>query len=163
MKIKHLRLKNFAKFEDFEIIFNDGVTRLVGINGSGKTTVGLTAIWAGFKGIAEKSKTGQLIGERYRFIPDGEKSAKIEIKLHDEVANQDITLTRTITKKLNQIAIKTDGLECTKDYIENLFNITFLSAFASPALRKTNSRLKPNSKLKFLDNLITTSYLGFPI
>ena len=44
MKIRQLKLKNFAQFEDFEIVFNDDITHLVGINGSGKTTVGLNAI-----------------------------------------------------------------------------------------------------------------------
>ena len=73
MKIKEIRAKNFAKFTDFELVLNDQVTRLIGINGSGKTTVGLTLLWAGFKGIAEKSSTNQLIGERFRFLSEDKK------------------------------------------------------------------------------------------
>lgn len=129
MKIKEIRAKNFAKFTDFELVLNDEVTRLIGINGSGKTTVGLTLLWAGFKGIAEKSKTNQLIGERFRFIGEGKKSLDIEIILHDEQTGNEIKLKRHITKVLNQITIKSkDGRELSKDYIENLFNVTFLSA-----------------------------------
>lgn len=129
MKIKELRAKNFAKFTDFELIFNDEVTRLIGINGSGKTTVGLTLLWAGFKGIAEKSSTNQLIGERFRFIADGAKSLDIEILLHDELTGNEINIKRHITKTLNQLSFKSkDGRALTKDYIENLFNVTFLSA-----------------------------------
>ena len=129
MKIKALRAKNFAKFTDFELIYNDGVTRLVSLNGGGKTTVGLTLLWAGFKGIAEKSSTNQLIGERFRFIADGAKSLDIEILLHDEITGNDILIKRHITKTLNQLSFKSkDGRALTKDYIENLFNVTFLSA-----------------------------------
>ena len=47
MKLKSLKLKNFGKFTDFEIEYDDKVTKLIGMNGDGKTTVGLTAIWAG--------------------------------------------------------------------------------------------------------------------
>ncbi len=135
MKIKQLKLKNFAKFEDFQLQFNDSITNLIGINGAGKTTIGLTAIWAGFKGIAEKSKSGQLIGERFRFITPGKTSSDIIITLHDEAINTDITLTRHITKTSNTIKIESSPMYpgLTKEYIENLFNISFLSAshFAS--------------------------------
>jgi hypothetical protein len=128
MKIKALRLKNWVEFEDFEIVFNDDITHLVGINGSGKTTIGLNAIWAGFKGIAEKSKDA-LIGDRYRFIASGKKSLDIIITLHDEINDLDITLKRHITKDLNQISISSDhDQSLSKDYVENLLNVTFLSA-----------------------------------
>lgn len=129
MKIKQIRAKNYVKFDDFELTFNNEVTRLVGINGSGKTTVGLKLLWAGFKGIAEKSKTDQLIGERFRFIADGKKSLDIEILLHDELTGNEIIIKRHITKTLNQLSFKSkDGRELSKEYIENLFNVTFLSA-----------------------------------
>jgi len=129
MKIRQLKLKNFAQFEDFEIVFNDDITHLVGINGSGKTTVGLNAIWAGFKGIAEKSKDA-LIGERYRFISPGKKSLDIEITLHDNATEKDIILKRHITKDVNQISIESSGDDAPfdKQTVENLLNVTFLSA-----------------------------------
>jgi len=136
MKLKQLRLKNFAKFEDFELVFNDDITHLVGMNGDGKTTVGLTALWAGFKGIAEKSKTGALIGQRFRFITEGKKSLDVEITLHDEEKDIDVILTRHITKSTNTIKIDSSSLypELTKEYMENLFNVAFLSASHFSAL-----------------------------
>lgn len=128
MKIKEIRAKNFAKFTDFELVLNDKVTPLIGMNGSGKTTI-LTLLWAGFKGIAEKSSTDQLIGERFRFISDDAKSLDIGILLYDELTGNEIRLKRHITKTLNQLSFKSkDGRELSKDYIENLFNVTFLSA-----------------------------------
>ena len=135
MKISKLRLKNFVRFEDFEIVFNDSITNLVGINGAGKTTVGLTALWAGFKGIAEKSSTGHLIGERFRFISEGKKSLDIEITLKDELMDRTIVLTRHVTKSTNTIKITQDkDSELSKEYIENLFNVSFLSATHFSAL-----------------------------
>ena len=136
MKLSKLKLKNFAKFEDFEMVFNDDITHLMGMNGDGKTTVGLTAIWAGFKGIAEKSKTGALIGQRFRFITEGKKSLDVEITLHDEKKDMDIILTRHITKTANTIKIDSSSLypELTKEYMENLFNVAFLSASHFSAL-----------------------------
>ena len=87
MKIKKLKLDNFAEFTNFEVEFDGKITNLIGINGSGKTTIGLTAIWACLKGISEKSGKGQLIGERYRFIGSSKDTANIELTLLDEEKN----------------------------------------------------------------------------
>jgi len=136
MKIEKLRLRNFGQFEDFEIVFNDSITNLIGINGAGKTTVGLTALWAGFKGILERSTTGHLIGERFRFITAGKKSLDVEITLHDETKDMDIVFTRHITKTTNTIKIDSSSSypALDREYIENLFNVSFLSATHFSAL-----------------------------
>jgi len=129
MKIKRLKLKNFAQFTDFECEFDGKITRLVGMNGSGKTTVGLTAIWAGFKGISEKSKGGQLVGERFRFIGSNGTSANIEITLLDEDENSEIKLRRRISKDSNQITFSApEGYKIDKDWLTNLLHVAFLSA-----------------------------------
>lgn len=129
MKIEKLRLKNWVKFEDFEIIFNDGITNLIGMNGDGKTTIGCTALWAGFKGIAERSSTGQLIGERFRFITEGKKSLDVEITLRDEKTHRVYVLKRHITKTTNGIKISQEnGQSVSREYVEDLFNVSFLSA-----------------------------------
>lgn len=128
MKIKKLKLKNFAKFTDFEIEFNENITRLVGFNGSGKTTIGLTAIWAGLKGIAEKSKDS-LFGERFRFIGPEKASSDIEIILKDEIKNVEIKVKNHITNQTNNITFKApDGYKLSNDWINNLLSVAFLSA-----------------------------------
>lgn len=129
MKIKRLKLNNFAMFNDFELVFNKQITRLVGVNGSGKTTVGLNSIWACFKGIAEKGKN-VLIGERFRFIGKDSKSAIIDILLVDEKTDAKYEIKRKITPTSNQISFEPSELSgiITKNYIENLFNTVFLSA-----------------------------------
>jgi hypothetical protein len=128
MKIKKLKLKNFAKFTDFEIEFNDNITRLVGFNGSGKTTIGLTAIWAGLKGIAEKSNDS-LIGERFRFIGPGKASSDIEIVLKDEIKNVEILVKNHITNQTNNITFKApDGYNLSNNWLNDLLSVAFLSA-----------------------------------
>ena len=129
MKIETLKMKNFAKFKDIEVTFSDKVTRLVGINGSGKTTVGLTSLWAGLKGIAEKNTNGQLIGERFRFIGPEKSSADIEIILVDEKTKQRVMVTNHITKSGNEISfIAEDGSVLDADWLNNLLSVAFLSA-----------------------------------
>ena len=50
MKINKIKLKNFGKVVNMEIELDDHVTRLVWLNGAGKTTIGLTSLWLALKG-----------------------------------------------------------------------------------------------------------------
>lgn len=129
MKIKSLKLKNFAKFTDFEIEYDSKITRLIGINGSGKTTVGVTAIWACLKGIAEKNSNGQLLGERFRFIGSEGKSANIELTLFDEQKNIEIVVTNHITKASNQIKFEgPEGHAIDESWLKDLLSVSLMSA-----------------------------------
>ncbi|HEA19686.1 MAG TPA: hypothetical protein ENH87_02060 [Pricia antarctica] len=134
MKIKKLKLKNFHEFTDFECEFNDQITRLVGINGSGKTTIGLTAIWACLKGISERSKDGQLIGERFRFIGKGRPTSDIELTLIDETMGVEIVVKNHISKATNHMSFKApDDYPVNQKWLNGLLNVAFISArhFAS--------------------------------
>ncbi len=129
MKIKKLKLKNFGAFQNFECEFDGKLTHLVGVNGSGKTTVGLTSIWAGLKGIAERKAGGQLTGERFRFIGNAKASADIELTLHDDVKGVDVVITNHITKATNSITFKApDDYPIDQQWLENLLSVAFLSA-----------------------------------
>jgi recombinational DNA repair ATPase RecF len=129
MKIKKLKLENFAKFTNFEIEFDGKITNLIGINGSGKTTIGLTAIWACLKGISENSGKEQLIGERYRFIGDNKKTADIELTLFDEEKNVEIKIKNHISKDANKITFDAPiTYEIDNTWLNNLFSVAFLSA-----------------------------------
>lgn len=128
MKIKKLKLKNFAQFIDFECVFDDKVTYLVGMNGAGKTTVGLTAIWACLKGIAEKSNGGQLLGERFRFIGPDKATADIELVLYDSEKGVEIKIKNQISKQGNKIRFEVpDGCTLTEDWLKDLLSVAFLS------------------------------------
>ena len=127
-KIKDLKLKNFAKFENLEIEFNDKITHLVGVNGSGKSSI-LTAIWAGLKGISENDKGGQLIGDRFKFIGGKGKSADIEITLVDTVRNAEIKVRNHITEQTNKITFTApEGYKVDSKWLDGLLSAAFLSA-----------------------------------
>lgn len=128
MKIKNLKLKNFAKFTDFECEFDSRITRLVGLNGDGKTTVGLTAIWACLKGISEKSKDGQLLGERFRFIGGAKPTADIELTLLDEKKNIEVIARNHISKTGNKITFEAVKGTLPQGWLNDLLSVAFLSA-----------------------------------
>lgn len=127
MKIKTLKLKNFGRFTDFECEFDGSVTRLVGVNGSGKTSVGLTGIWAALKGIAERGSG--VIGERFRFIGPNRKSADIELTLLDEAKKVEIVVTNHLTEASNNITFKApDGYPIDQTWLNGLLSVAFMSA-----------------------------------
>lgn len=130
MKLQKIKLQNFAKFSDIEVVFDGRVTHLVGMNGAGKSTIGVTAIQAGLKGIAEKNKDGQLIGERFRFIGPAKKSADIVITIVDEAkGGAEIIVKNRITESGNNISFEApDGYDISGDWLNNLLNVAFLSA-----------------------------------
>ena len=123
MKLKELKAKNFAKFTDFEMSFNGQNRHLVGVNGAGKSSV-FTMLWACLKGIAERPKPGQLIGERFRFIGASKASSDLEVLLIDDNGNE-IKVTNRITKQGNQIEVTPVQDE---NWLISLFNATLLSA-----------------------------------
>jgi len=143
MKIQKLSLKNFAKFVDFQCEFDGKITKLVGVNGSGKSTIGLTAIVACLKGIAEKSKDGQIIGERFRFIGQSKKSADIMLTLIDEKrGNAEIKVSNHITQQGNEIRFDAPpDYPISEQWLADLFNAAFVSAKNFTALSSKEQAL----------------------
>lgn len=129
MKIKEISLNNFAKYNKVSVSFDDNVTYLIGKNGSGKSTIGITAIWFMFCGIAEKSgSTNPLIGERFRFIGPKAASAKGEMILHDEKTGADIKVTRKLTKSGSDLSFEApEGYSLDQQWLTNLFNIFLIA------------------------------------
>lgn len=146
-KIKGLKLKNFANFIDFECVFNGQITHLVGVNGSGKTTIGLTAIWACLKGIAENQKSGQLIGERFRFIGNQKPTADIELTVYDEHSKDEIIISNHISKAGNSITCEPVQ---DADWLNNFLSAAFLSA--------KNFTLKTSKEQALLLGIDTSEY-----
>jgi len=123
MKIKQIMLKNFAAVHSVEINLSDSVTYLIGENGSGKTTVGLNAVWFILEGLALKGQN-VLHGERFRFIGNYGPSAVGQLILHDEVKDIDITITRKLLKNKTELKIKaSDGRKLPDNFIDSIFNI----------------------------------------
>jgi len=123
MKIKNIMLKNFATVNEIQIDFKDGVTYLVGENGSGKTTCGLNAIWFVLEGIA---KTGKKVlhADRFRFIGKYGKSAIGQITLYDEKEDIEIYLLRKMTKGATTLGVAaSDGRDLGENFVDKIFNI----------------------------------------
>lgn len=127
MKIKSLKLDNFANYSEVNVSFDEHITYLVGKNGSGKSTLGVNAIWAMFAGIAEKGNTA-LIGERFRFIGPKAATATGEMVLHDEKVGVDITVRRKISKGGNEVSFDApEGYEVSQKWLEDLFNVFLIA------------------------------------
>lgn len=130
MKVKSIELNNFANYNKVSVSFDDNVTYLIGKNGSGKSTIGITAIWFMFQGIAEKSSDGKnpLIGERFRFIGPKGKTANGEMVLHDEKTGLDIKVIRKLTKTGTDLSFEApEGYDLGQQWLTDLFNIFLIA------------------------------------
>lgn len=128
MKLFGAKFRNFAKFEDFECEFNDQVTRLVGINGSGKSTVGLKGLIACINGIAESGKE-KLMGDRFKFIGKAGKSADIEYEFVDESTSAHFWIKNHVTESANKITFRGDGdAPVNEEWLRGFLNVALMSA-----------------------------------
>lgn len=130
MKINSLKLDNFAKYGQVEVSFDENITYLTGINGSGKSTIGLTGIWFMFQGIAEKASGGNtpVIGERFRFIGPSSPTAKGEMVLFDEKKNAEIKVIRKLTKSGTELKFEApEGYNLDQQFLNDLFNVFLIA------------------------------------
>jgi hypothetical protein len=135
MKIDSASFRNFGPVEKLEIKFHDTVTRLVGRNGSGKTTVGLKGLMACINGIAESSSGGRLPGERFRFVGKNGKSADVEYGFVDESTGQKFWIKNHITEASNKITFRGEGdAPVNEEWLKGFLNTALMSAKAFTAL-----------------------------
>lgn len=129
MKVSRAKLKNFGKFEEFECHFGNEVTRLIGVNGSGKSTIGLKGLVACLNGISEKSSNGQLVGERFRFIGKNGKSADLEYEFVDESTGDKFVIRNHLTTTKNDITFKMlSDNPINDDWLKGFLNVALMSA-----------------------------------
>lgn len=128
MKIEAINLNNFANYSKISFSLNPDVTFLVGANGSGKSTAGITGVQAIFQGIAEKATNGTqpIIGERYRFIGGAGATSTNSITLIDDKNNNaKIVITRKITKTGTELRIDAPESygKLDQSWLNSLFNL----------------------------------------
>jgi hypothetical protein len=126
LKIKESGLTNFANYDNVTLSFDPNVTYLIGKNGSGKTTGGLTGIWFVAQGIAEKAMNGMqpIIGERFRFIGPNAATAKGYIVFVDETNGAEIKATRKLTKSGTELSFEApEGYQLDQAWLNRLFNL----------------------------------------
>ena len=139
MTIKEIRLKNFKCFDEITVSFDPSRTYLVGPNGSGKTTIGMDAIWAIFMGVGEKGAV--LKGDRRMFIKGGTVSENSMV-LTDGF--NEWTVTRRITPEKTTVeVICPNGEKKGQAFLDDLFD----SAMLDPV---SFARLSPEDQCKVL-------------
>lgn len=126
IKVKSAKFKNYGRLSELQCQFYDGVTRLVGMNGSGKSTI-IDSVIACVSGIALKK--GGIIGERYRYIGKNSKSSDIEYEFVDESRGATFFIKNHITKATNQITIRSeDNQQIGEEWLKSFLNISLMSA-----------------------------------
>lgn len=123
MKLLRLKLENFRQHRDSDIEFRDGMTAIVGTNGSGKTTI-LEAITFALYGVQRKTK------ESVKFYW-AEPKSKLRVSLEFEFEGRNYLLDRTGTDaSLIDITndpqvIKATGLREVKFACEKLLRLSY--------------------------------------
>jgi DNA repair exonuclease SbcCD ATPase subunit len=128
LKITGIKAKNFKGIEAINVEFSNGHTRIIGLNGTGKSTL-KDAVQACFLGVSQKGSKGELIGERFRFIGKQGKAADLEITLEDVKRGFQVRVSNHMTDAKNGITIvSSDGTELDKEWLRDFFNAAFFSA-----------------------------------
>jgi DNA repair protein SbcC/Rad50 len=122
VKLLRLKLENFRQHRDSEIQFRDGMTAIVGVNGSGKTTI-LEAITFALYGVQREKK------ESIKFYWAGEKS-KVRVTLDFEFEGRRYTLDRTsndasLVDTTEAAVTKATGIREVKAACERLLRLTY--------------------------------------
>jgi hypothetical protein len=133
LKLVRAKLKNFAGFIDFVCEFGEKVTHFIGINGSGKSTVGFKGLIACLNGISENR--GGLLGKRFLFIGKTGKSSDIEYTFKDTSNNGEFTIKRHITPSAQELKFQSAGNEEINDsWLKGFLNLALMSAKSFCAL-----------------------------
>jgi exonuclease SbcC len=163
--LRKIRLYNFRQFVDAEIDFTDGITAIVGPNGSGKTTVIEAISWALYgENRATKETIAHIWGDN-----------KAEVSLEFSVGRREYRVERSLdSAKLWELAAEEDklmstGLTAVTSQCEILLNLTydqFRSSFCAEQrqlefLKFSSAEKKQDHVAKMLgfDNLRTAAKL----
>lgn len=120
-------LDNFGKFGHIKVSLDPSVTYLTGPNGSGKTSIGLNAIWFAMKGIAQKGND-VLLGERFRFIGEEKPKAVSTIVIYDEKLGTDIVVRRSLTKSGHKVEFQAkEGVNLDQKWLDDIFNVFLIA------------------------------------
>lgn len=133
MKLVSLELKNFRQYLDSRIAFSDGVTGIIGPNGSGKTTILEAVAWALYGSPAVRG-TNDTIRARA-----SEGGAKVSVRLVFELSGSLYTVTRTLdaSGRNSTAVLEVDGrplrsgVNEVSDAVQRLLRMDYRAFFTS--------------------------------
>ena len=100
MKLNRLRLVNFRQHADTEIVFGDGITGIIGPNGSGKTSLLEAIAWAIYGNPAARGDKDSIRNLRAK------ARAPMRVELEFALGNR----TYVVERKLNEAALHENGI-----------------------------------------------------
>ena len=100
MKLQRLRLVNFRQHADTEIVFGDGITGIIGPNGSGKTSLLEAIAWAIYGNPAARGDKESIRNLRAK------ARAPMRVELEFSLGNR----TYVVERKLNEATLHENGI-----------------------------------------------------
>jgi len=133
MILKNLTLKNFRKFKNTTIEFPDGLTGVVGLNGSGKSTIFEAIAWVLYGPVAARTSADQI---KHNGASNSEP-CRVELEFVFEDNNYRViremsgkSLSASATATING-KIAATGAETVSKFIQKKLSMDFKSFFTS--------------------------------
>ncbi|MBE0518486.1 MAG: SMC family ATPase [Thermoplasmata archaeon] len=140
MRISYLEIRNYRRFREVKLEFPDGVVGILGLNGTGKTTIIEAIAWALFGNTDEVVRTSR---EGIRSVAAG-SSESCSVNLEFELGGTDYrieremggkSLTMKVTLKSGDTVLA-DGDKPVKKAVEKLIGMEHKSFFTSVFARQ---------------------------
>jgi exonuclease SbcC len=140
MRITYLELKNYRRFRQLKLQFPDGIVGILGMNGTGKTTIIEAIAWTLFGNVDEVVRTSREGVRRVGASPSESCLAVLEFELggveyriEREMSGRSLHMRATLRTKDKLLA---DGDRPVKTMVEKLLGMDNKSFFTSVFARQ---------------------------
>lgn len=159
MKFKSLTLKNYRKYQKAEFRFQDGITAIIGKNGTGKSTIFEAILFALFGPIAIR---GDKKVVRNRLNPTEKTEAILEFEIfgdtyvaHRIVKGKNDTIASSLLKEGKEVA---KNNKAVNDEIKKIFGIDYksfeISIFAKQGEISSLSSMENSERRSVIPKLV---------
>jgi exonuclease SbcC len=154
MKINYIELRNYRKFEHLELELPDGITGIIGNNGTGKSTLVESIAWALFGNKGDIVRAGKDSIRRSGTGPNEATSAELEFTyagdeyvVKREMSGRSMLINASLTINGKPAA---DGAGEVSDLLEKKLGMDYKSFFISVFAKQNDlaalSSMKPNER-----------------